>query len=277
MTYRLLLLFLTLFALGCKSVREDSPYHYTPDESILYKDIDSVKLSIEVFYPDTKDPLNPAILFYFGGGWQIGSTAQFAPHADHFRRKGYVTILVDYRVKSRHGTSPFESLMDAKSAIRYVKEHAEILRVDSSKIILCGASAGGQLAAACALTSLYNDSQDNLSIHTNPKALVLFNPVIDNGPEGYGYDVIGSHYKTFSPLHNVTSGAPPTLILTGTKDRYLPVKTIEYYKHRMDSVGSDCKIIYYNGQDHGFFNYRFQVYYQKTIKEMEQFLQPIVE
>ena len=58
------------------------------------------------------------------------------------------------------------------------------------------------LAAACDLIGIDEESE-NKNISTKPAALILFNPVIDNGPGGYGYERIGNKYLEISPLHNV--------------------------------------------------------------------------
>ena len=48
-------------------------------------------------------PAKPAIVFFFGGGWTSGTPTQFERQARHFVDRGLVAVLVDYRVKSRHG------------------------------------------------------------------------------------------------------------------------------------------------------------------------------
>lgn len=212
----------------------------------------------------------PCVIFFFGGGWINGNPEQFRKHANHFARKGLVCFLVDYRVKSRQGTTPFESLKDAKSAIRFVRENAHKFHVIKDSIIAAGGSAGGQLAAAAALIDGYNESTDDLSVSAKPDALILFNPVIDNGPGGYGFERIGNEYKKFSPLHNIHKGAPPTIIFLGTKDKLVPVETAQYYKKVMEKVGSRCNLILYPGAGHGFFNK--EEYVEKTLSEADQFL-----
>jgi acetyl esterase/lipase len=239
--------------------------------SELYKVAGTDSLEMEIYYPEKTVDAQPAIVFFFGGGWNGGNIHQFKPHAEHFAKKGLVTVLADYRVRSRHQTSPFDALEDAKSAIRYLKIHAERLKIDSSRIIASGGSAGGHLAAATAFISGFNSPEDP-TISPKPAALLLFNPVIDNGPGGYGYERIGSRYHAFSPLHNLAKGAPPTLFFLGTQDRLIPVITAEYYAMVMEKVGSYCQLILYEGEEHGFFNYRNREIYEKTLKETEDFL-----
>lgn len=242
-------------------------------KSLLYKQIDTTELSMVFYYPkdmETKD--YPTIIFFFGGGWKKGNIEQFEPHAKYFSKRGMVTVLANYRVKKRHGTSPFESLKDAKSAIRFLRKNADSLNIDKNKIVAAGGSAGGQLAAACALTNGFEEENEDLSISAEPNALILFNPVIDNGPGGYGYERIGEKYCKFSPLHNLDKDAPPTLIFQGTNDKYIPIETIKYYKTIMDKVGNRCDLHIYEGQKHGFFNYSNKKYYRKTLNESDKFL-----
>ena len=73
-------------------------------EQVLYKQIDTTKLFMEIHFPETINTSKnyPAIIFYFGGGWISGSIKQFEPHAKYFSQRGMICILVDYRVKKRH-------------------------------------------------------------------------------------------------------------------------------------------------------------------------------
>jgi acetyl esterase/lipase len=229
---------------------------------------------VQVYSPKFLDSAKttPAMVFFFGGGWSSGERSQFIHQATYFSKRGLTCFLVDYRTKNKNNTTPFESLKDAKTAIRFVRKNATLFGIDTSKIIASGGSSGGQLAAATALIDAYTEKTDDLSISCIPNALVLFNPVIDNGPGGYGYEKIGDAYKNFSPLHNIKAGAPPTIIFLGTSDKHIPVETAEYYKKVMEKVNSRCDLLLYEGQGHGFFNYKNIENYKKTIFETDKFL-----
>jgi len=111
-----------------------------------------------------------------------------------------------------------------------------------------------------------------MAVSCIPNALVLFNPVIDNGPCGYGNEKLTVDYKTFSPINNIRSGAPPTIAFLGTNDNLIPVKTIEDYKALMNDVGSRCDVHFYEGQGHGFFNFSNFEFYKKTVIKADEFL-----
>lgn len=252
------------------------PHLGVAQSQLLYKEVGNDSLYIEFDLPDGNlQKPSPLVVFFFGGGWNTGSINQFRPHADYLRKRGMATALVDYRVYNRNGTSPFASLRDAKSSIRYLRKHADSLGIDPKRIAAAGGSAGGHLAAATALIEAYNEPKDDLSISCQPDALILFNPVIDNGPAGYGYERIQEQYPYFSPLHNVKEGAPPTSILIGTKDHLIPVETIEYFKMQMQKVGSRCDLNLYEDQKHGFFNYKNFNNYKETLLEADLFLQSL--
>ena len=240
----------------------------------IYKQIDTVSLLMHIYHPPNMDKAKsyPAMIYFFGGGWKGGSVKQFEPHARYFSGRGIICVLADYRVESRQKTSPFESLKDAKSAIRYIRENADAFQIDTGKIIASGGSAGGHLAAATALVSEFNEAGEDLSVSCVPNALVLFNPVIDNGPAGYGYERIGDAYKDFSPLHNISADAPPTIFFLGTNDKLIPVATARYYQEAMGRVGSRCELYLYEDQPHGFFNFKNWEYYNKTVFEADKFL-----
>lgn len=243
-------------------------------EEILYKKVDTTQLFLEVHYPPNMESSRsyPAMVFFFGGGWVGGNRSQFLHQAQYFAKRGVVCFLADYRTSKINGTTPFESVKDAKSAIRFIRKNGTKFNIDGTKLIASGGSAGGHLAAATALVEGYNDPADDMSIDCIPNALVLFNPVVDNGPGGYGYERIGESYKDFSPLHNIKKDAPSTILFLGTKDHLIPVVTAEYYKMVMEKVESRCDLKLYDGKGHGFFNYKDFESYKSTVAAADQFL-----
>ena len=113
---------------------------------------------------------------------------------------------------------------------------------------------------------------EDLKISSKPNALLLFNPVYDNGPDGYGYDRVKEYYKEISPLHNIRQGAPPTIVFLGTEDRLIPVSTAHHFQKRMDQADAQCIHHFYDGEPHGFFNYNKKENFVDTVTKMDQFL-----
>jgi len=240
----------------------------------IYKSIDSVNLKMKVWHPinEQKTKKYPAIIFFFGGGWKHGDMKQFEPQAKHFASKGLIAVTVDYRVAERNKTTPFEAVKDAKSAIRYLRANSVQLNIDEHKIIAAGGSAGGHLAAACDLITL-DEETDDLKISSRPSAVILYNPVINNGPGGYGYKIFGKDYMKISPFHNIIKGAAPTLIMSGTEDKIVPVHIIKSYQKKMIDEGNRCEVHFYEGQVHGFYNPKKDITsYNGTLKDVTLFL-----
>ncbi|MCP9236594.1 alpha/beta hydrolase [Lewinella sp. JB7] len=246
-------------------------------ELVTYKQLDTTALQLEVLLPNDYDPAgtHPAIVFFFGGGWNTGTREHLRPQAEYFNQRGFVCFLADYRTKKGHGTDPFAAVMDAKSALRYVRAHAGQWRIDTARIAAAGGSAGGHLAATTAMIDDYNDPGDDLSVSSRPAALLLFNPVVDNGPAGYGYERIGEAYPRFSPLHNIDADTPPTIFFLGTDDHLIPVTTAEYYCMAIERVGGRCELHVYEGGRHGFFNVQNAEHFRATMEASERFLREL--
>ncbi len=247
-----------------------------PDRQIPYKTIGDVQLRLDLFLPETKPPStpHPGIVFFHGGGWNNGHPRQFYPHCRYLASRGMVAISAEYRLGQRHGTTPFECVADGKSALRWLRAHAAELRIDADRLAAGGGSAGAQVAAATATVSGWNEAGEDCSISCRPNALVLYNPVFDNGPHGFGHDRVGDRWQEFSPLHNLTDGVPAAMVFLGTADRLIPVATAREFKRRMNAVGARCDLWTYAAQPHGFFNYRDgnNPYYHATLYETDRFL-----
>ena len=244
-------------------------------KAVQYKEASGAKLFLHVFNPEghkTTDA-RPAIVFFFGGGWNGGTPKQFEPHCQYLARRGMVAITAEYRVKSRNKTSPFECVADGKSAVRFVRANAAKLGVDPKRVAAGGGSAGGHVAAATGNCPELEEPGEDTKISSQPDALVLFNPVYDNGPKGYGHSRVQPRWQAISPMHNIRKGAPPTIVFLGTKDDLIPVATGEEYDRRMKAVGSPSELHLYKDATHGFFNQgRPGDHYADTVAKMDAFL-----
>ena len=242
-----------------------------PDQILNYKQDGAEQLTLHVFNPPEHKASDnaPAIVFFFGGGWNGGAPSQFYKQSSYLASRGMVAICADYRTAKRHQTTPAECVKDGKSAIRWVRSHAAELGIDPDRLVAGGGSAGGHVAATTGVLKGFNEEGEDVSVSCRPVALVLFNPVFDNGPEGYGYDRVKGYWEDFSPLHNLDASAPPTLVMLGTKDKLIPVATAEAYKAKMEELGVRCDLILYDDQPHGFFN---KAKYDETLQAADQFL-----
>lgn len=242
----------------------------------VYKTINKTKLHLYAHLPkdhSSKDK-RPAIVFFFGGGWNGGTPKQFTPHAKYLASRGMVAFTAEYRVKRTHGTTPFHCVSDGKSAIRWVRENAAKLGIDPKRIVASGGSAGGHVAACTALIKDYDEKTENRKISSVPNALVLFNPVIDTSKKGFGYNRFKQKYKLLSPVHHVRPNLPPTILFHGNADTTVPHANAVDFKTKMLAAKNRCELHTYPKQKHGFFNHgrNKNIPYIDTVKKMDLFL-----
>jgi acetyl esterase len=240
-----------------------------------YKRIGDTELTLDIFEPQSKSPSRkyPAIVFFFGGGWVGGTPSQFHEQCAYLANRGMLAMSANYRVKSRNQTSPVECVKDGKSALRWIRANAEKLGIDPDRIAAGGGSAGGHVAAAVATTSGFEETGEDTSVSCVPNALVLFNPVFDNSPGGYGHSIVHPVFPAISPLHNLKPGTPPSIVFLGTDDKLIPVKTAQSYQQKMQAQGDRCDLHLFEGQAHGFFNFSKaqKFYFYRTLSDTDQF------
>jgi len=230
-------------------------------ETHIYKTRGLSRLKLTVYQPShiELDKKLPAIVFFHGGGLRERHTWEFEPQSKYLVERGMVAVLATYTVK-RHGRTIFESIADAKSAIRWIRKHADELGIDENRIAAGGGSAGGYLAACSALIKDYDEKNEDLSISSIPNALVLFNPrlvlpVIGDPPlskKEIRY-LNGRTVEEISPVHNVYNGAPPTIIFQGTADKLVSIQESQRFCEEMKKFGNNCEVVLYEGREHGFF------------------------
>ncbi len=181
----------------------------------VYKTVDKQRLKLDVYTPIASgQKQRPVIIFFHGGGFIIGTRELHKYQCAYFAQKGMVAVSADYRLLARGANPQTEvpkCIMDAKSAVRWVKQHAGKFNIDINRIFLSGASAGGFLATAAALNTDINEEADDLSITMNVAALILFNPAYT--PE-----------KRYTPslLPYISRANPPTILFYGDQDKFKP-------------------------------------------------------
>ena len=232
----------------------------------IYKTIGNIDLPLYVFQNQQSQVHNkrPAIVFFFGGGWTGGSPVQFEKQCEHFSKRGMVAITVEYRVSSRHAVKIDDCIEDAKSAMRWVRAHADELGIDPNRIAASGGSAGGHLAACTSVIEKFDASSDDKAISAKPNALVLFNPALaiawdERMPEAVRaiaqQKMSGrsrAPIQDVSPLTYATTEQPPCIMFFGTADRLL--QGAQLYQEDSTEAGNLCEIVTYDGKGHGFFN-----------------------
>jgi acetyl esterase/lipase len=244
-----------------------------PTRHVLYKTVGQRTLRAHVFLPEGHAPSDrrPALVFIHGGGWSGGEPRRFYPFADYFVRRGMVAVAIEYRLISEPGITPWECVKDGRSAIRWVGQHAGELGIDPQRIVVSGGSAGGHVAAGTALFDQVNEPGEDTKVPCRPAALVLYFPVIDTSPAGYGNRVLGPRWRELSPVDQVRPGVPPTLILHGTADTVTPYAGAVAFRDAMRRAGNECELVAHEGGKHGYLMWEQDVW-DDAMARTERFL-----
>ena len=262
----------TVWFEALKNVLGSSETVFTP-EIVRYKYLDKGEsLTLHIFKPRNRqiEEKRPAIVYFFGGGWKLGTPIQFYSECAYYASKGMVAVSVDYRIEYLHHSTPFESFEDAKDAICWLRSHASDYQIDPDKIAVAGGSAGGQLAAALGTI----EGEGAASTSYKPNLSVLYYPVIDMVARSYGFPEIKKDFEKISPIHHVSKATPSTLILLGTKDPLVSIETIKVYQNKLLRNGVDCELHLFEGAGHPIFLYRKPLTgdYYKVRKLTDDFL-----
>lgn len=246
-----------------------------PDETVIYKKVDGRELEYHIFKPEgwKATDKRPCLHIIHGGGWQGMTPSRMYPFAaDFVKRFGMVAVCPQYRLyKPDKSVTVFDCVKDARSSVRYTRAHAAELGINPDKIVVSGASAGGHLAVSTALFDLVNEDTDDLTVSCEPNALILYFPVIDTSPEGYGQKKIGEQWKELSPAHNVRKGMPPTLTFHGTGDTTCPFKGAELFHKEMLKAGNISQLEVTEGGGHGYLIFDKDIYLD-SLDKADKFL-----
>jgi acetyl esterase/lipase len=249
-------------------------FWYESLKTFTYKETPQGPLEMLVHLPHDLQPgqQRPAIVFFFGGGWQGGSTRQFARQATYLASRGMIAARADYRIKTRHGVTPEACIEDARSAVRWLRQHASALCIDPDRLVASGGSAGAHIAACTALLEGPDAEIDDRSIPCRPDALLLFNPVLEVLPRHIPRMVPTAEIgRRISPIHFVDGDTPPTLLLFGTEDLLGEPAPLYVDKARAANVRAELYLA--EGQRHGFFNET--PWYERTLARAEEFLESL--
>ncbi|MDQ2797325.1 MAG: alpha/beta hydrolase [Actinomycetota bacterium] len=212
----------------------------------------------------------PVLLQVHGGAWMIGNKDQQGlPLMLHMAARGWVCVAVNYPLspKSRWPAH----LVALKQAMRWIREHGPEYGADPAFVAVTGGSAGGHLAAMLALTSNDKSLQPGFEdVYTSVQACAPHYGVYDFTDEsGDRFTKIRmdsltknvmargatypEDYRAASPLHRITSDAPPFLVVHGTNDTLVPVIEARRFVERLR--GTSKQPVAYaeiNGAQHAF-------------------------
>ncbi|PPS43130.1 alpha/beta hydrolase [Chroococcidiopsis sp. TS-821] len=219
-----------------------------PPSIIYQQDIEFTQnqaraLKMDILYPKSATSM-PVLVWIHGGAWRTGDKKDGFKHLVPFARQGFFCASIEYRL-SHEAIFPAQ-IEDCKSAIRFLRAHAQEFQIDSQRIGVWGVSAGGHLAALLGTTHHIPEFEGNggwqgyssrvqavcdwfgptdfLRINDFPRN-IDFTPA--NSPEAalIGGIVAENQDKAAkaNPITFVSKEAPPFLIVHGDKDLLVPL------------------------------------------------------
>ena len=230
--------------------------------------IESDSLKIEEFIYDQKEglkiyrinPLNydsnkeyAAIVIFHGGGWSIGEPSWGFSAAKHYASQGMVAFSAQYRLQnSKKGFTPYESVLDAQKAIRWIRKNANDFSINKNKIAAYGWSAGAHLAACASIFE--NLHAENEKISSAPNLLLLKSPALSlSGYSNFSKRLKGKiNVIDISPAESVSKNTPPSIIVIGRDDTVTPLEGSRLFKKNMDKYHNECQLIIYDNVGHLF-------------------------
>ena len=224
---------------------------------------------LKVFIPNDSEeaakytPNRPTVLILPGGGYAFTSERETEPIAFHFLAKGMNAAILYYSVKP--AVFPV-SLLEALTAVKYLRENAHNYFADKDKIYVCGFSAGGHLAAS--VGTLWNKKESKNYFGdteaVKPNGLILSYPVIINDYDGETHihkgsfnNLLGENKDNREMLEylcldrQVSKETPPTFIWSSFEDNAVPCESTLRFASALKKNGVPFEMHIYEKGSHG--------------------------
>lgn len=248
----------------------------TPDFNVLavearlgmeFKETATTSLRMDIYLPKDAPAPCPAVVFVHGGAWFLGSKSDYVDFALALASRGIAGVLFDFRLTPCGGIR--DQVMDIKDAVRWLRAHAAAYNIDPDRIGLCGSSSGGHLAALAAMAGDgegYGDDPPGQSSAVQaacyvygvydmiarasdaPWAWRLLLSLLTGGHEGDPDEVA----RFYSPLYLVDGSEPPTLLIHGAVDTWVPIADAEQLADTLHTYAVPAEVIGMENLGHGF-------------------------
>ena len=222
---------------------------------------------IDLYLPEGDGP-HPVAIMIHGGCWsRPWDRGLMNWISDDLRRRGIAVWNIDYRTLGEGDQSAYPTLFaDAAAAADALRGHASRYRLDLSRVITVGHSAGGHLALWLAgrrnLPRGHFANRNPLPIHAAISLGGLQDLELAERPpgSGCGTEVIGrligrslpDRSDPFADTSVPRLGALgiPQVLINGNQDRIIPTHFAEDYARRMRALGDDVRVRMFDATGH---------------------------
>ncbi len=205
---------------------------------------------LDVYVPNDNKPNHPVIIYFYGGGWRMGTKEMYRFTADAFTSRGYVVVIPDYVKYPQYKFPVWQD--ESARAVAWVHNNIDKYQGDSGHINVLGHSAGAQIGALLATDNQYmkRAGGDRSWI----KAFAGLAGPYDFTPEEEYYvkmfSTAGDNYKLIRVTNFIDGKQAPMLLLWGKKDSVVGEINITHLKGGLDARGGEYKIKFYDNVDH---------------------------
>lgn len=189
----------------------------------------------------------PGMVIVHGGGWRAGSKSVdvYQKMMVDYAQQGYVTINVNYRLLDE---APFPaSIEDVKTAVRWLRAHADEYHVDPDRIGAYGHSAGAHLALMLAMApdsaGLEGEGWNEYSSRVDVAAAGA-------PPTELGRDVPMAK-AAWWPIGYIADDHPPLFLIQGSDDRIVLAERTDDFVDKMKAAGANIEYLRIDGVGHG--------------------------
>jgi acetyl esterase/lipase len=247
-----------------KTLFTGASYQEVKYQTIQYVEDGMNSLLIDLYKSNDQSSKSPCIIIVHGGAWEGGDSRQLPALNSYLAGKGFTVAAVTYRLAPKH-IAPAAS-DDVKKAIFFLKKNAEKFNIDSTRLVLLGRSAGGQVALMAGYTlndpcikgmiAFYTpaDMVWGYSLPGNP--LVMDSRRVLRNYLGGSYEEVPENYERATAINFVNAKTPPTLMLHGQKDEMVAYEHNVRLKKALDKYGIKNTIVTLPWATHGF-DYNF--------------------
>lgn len=197
------------------------------------------------FYPAVDRTNAPCVIVVHGGGWNGGARTEFPSFNHWLARSGYAVAAIDYRLAPKF---PWPAQReDITAAIAFLETHAAELRIDASRLVLFGRSAGGHLAEATAyarrdpairgVVAFYSPADVHFAWEFARDDDVLKSPQLLKDFLGGTPQTARAAYDEASPIRLVDRTTPPTLLVHGQLDTLVWHRQSERLDQKLTEAG----------------------------------------
>jgi acetyl esterase/lipase len=246
-------------------------------------------LKLDLYMPRAKAAApRPLVIWLHGGGWNTGDQRGGAISTPAYRNwptwlavlagRGYVVAGVSYRFSSE-AQYPAQ-IQDVKAAVRWLRANAATYGIDPNRVIVWGASAGGQLAAvlgtSCKAPELEGTPVRGAEGSSCVQGVVDFygptdfkvedsqrispDAMVHDGPTSSNSTYLGcpvqacpaDKVRLSNPIAFVDKSDPPFLIMHGSADTQVPPKQSQILYDALQKAGVKSQLVFIPGANHVF-------------------------